>query len=383
MKDSKRGRKPQAAAAPGSEHAPQPHAAEPGQSLATDTVAVIDVLPEEAGARLDQFLVSRLPEVSRVRVQQLIEQRKILLNGSPAKSSLKLKGGEHIEVVGEVRPAPLRAVAEDIPLDVVYEDRDLAVINKPAGMMVHAGAGTGDDPRNRGTLVNALLHRFATLSEASGELRPGIVHRLDKDTSGLLIVAKNAVVHRKLSEQFSGRQISKRYLGLVHGWPKAETGTISAAIGRDRLHRTRMTTRGTHGREALSHYTVVERISSPYGRFALLSVKIETGRTHQIRVHLSSIGHPIVGDTLYGASQALSPHGLSRELAGSPISLRTEAKKARARPAAAEGLLALSRNFLHSAEIEFTHPRSGKRLQFQASLPADLEQFLLRLRRSD
>jgi 23S rRNA pseudouridine1911/1915/1917 synthase len=341
------------------------------------------VTPEDAGVRIDQFLVSRLPEVSRVRVQQLLEQRKILLNGSSAKPSLKLKGGERIEIVGQVQPAPLRAVAEDIPLDVAYEDRDVAVINKPAGMLVHAGAGTGDDPRNRGTLVNALLHRFGALSEAGGDLRPGIVHRLDKDTSGLLIVAKNDLAHRKLSEQFSGREIGKRYLGLVHGWPKAETGTVSAAIGRDRLHRMRMTTRGTQGRPAVSHYKVLERIASPYGRFALLEVKIETGRTHQIRVHLSSIGHPIVGDTLYGAPQALSPHSLTRELAGSPISLRTEAKKARSKPAAAERVLALPRNFLHSAEIEFTHPRTGRRLRFQAPLPADLEQFLRRLRRSD
>jgi len=209
------------------------------------------------------------------------------------------------------------------------------------------------------------------------------VHRLDKDTSGLLVVAKNDFAHRKLSEQFSGREISKRYLGLVHGWPKAETGTISAAIGRDRLHRTRMTTRGNHGREAVSHYKVVERITSPYGRFALLSVKIETGRTHQIRVHLSSLGHPIVGDTLYGAPQALSPHSLTRELAGAPISLRTEAKKARSKPAVAESLLTLPRNFLHSAEIEFTHPRTGRRLRMEAPLPTDLEQFLRRLRRAD
>ena len=225
--------------------------------------------PEAIGVRLDQFLVSRLPEVSRVRVQQLLEQGKILLNDGPAKPSLKLKGGERIAIVGEVQPPPLRAIAEDIPLEVVYEDRDLAVINKPAGMMVHAGAGKAEDARNRGTLVNALLHRFKALSEAGGDLRPGIVHRLDKDTSGLLIVAKNDLAHRKLSAQFSGCQVSKRYLGLVHGWPKAEAGTISAAIGRDRVHRKRMTTRGTQGRPAVSHYKVLERITSPYGRFAL------------------------------------------------------------------------------------------------------------------
>jgi 23S rRNA pseudouridine1911/1915/1917 synthase len=378
MKDSKRRRKSVQADV----GAPQPATAE--QTLAPhDPLVRIDVLPEQAGVRLDQFLVSCLPEVSRVRVQQLLEQQKVLLNGSSAKPSFRLKGGECVEIVGQVQPAPLRAVAEDIPLDVIYEDRDVAVINKPAGMLVHAGAGTGDDPRNRGTLVNALLHRFAALSEAGGELRPGIVHRLDKDTSGLLVVAKNDFAHRKLGEQFSDRKISKRYLGLVHGWPKAEAGTISAAIGRDRMHRTRMTTRGTQARQAVSHYKVIERITSPYGRFALLEVKIETGRTHQIRVHLSSIGHPVVGDTLYGAPQVLSPHSLTRELAGSPISLRTEAKKARSKPAAAESVLSLPRNFLHSAEIEFTHPRTGRRLRLQAPLPADLEQFLHRLRRSD
>jgi 23S rRNA pseudouridine1911/1915/1917 synthase len=378
MKESKAGRKSVRA------DATTLRLATAGQTPVPDDPLVrIDVLPEHAGVRLDQFLVSRLPEVSRVRVQQLLEQRKILLNGGSAKPSLKLKGGERIEIVGQVQPAPLRAMAEDIPLEVAYEDRDLAVINKPAGMLVHAGAGTGEDPRNRGTLVNALLYRFRTLSEAGGDLRPGIVHRLDKDTSGLLVVAKNDFAHRKLSEQFSGREIGKRYLGLVHGWPKADAGTISAAIGRDRLHRKRMTTHGTQGREAVSHYKVLERIASPYGRFALLDVKIDTGRTHQIRVHLSSIGHPVVGDTLYGAPQALSPHGLARELAGSPISLRTEAKKARSKPDAAENVLTLPRNFLHSAEIEFTHPRTGKRLRFQAPLPADLEQFLRRLRRAD
>jgi len=306
MKETKRGRKSVQAAG-----TPQLATAEPTPTP-SDPLVRIDVLSEDAGVRLDQFLVSRLPEVSRVRVQQLLEQRKILLNGSSAKPSLKLKGGERIEIVGQVQPAPLRAVAEDIPLDVAYEDRDVAVINKPAGMLVHAGAGTGDDPRNRGTLVNALLHRFGALSEAGGDVRPVIVHLRGKDTSGLLIVAKNDLAHRKLSEQFSGREIGKRYLGLVHGWPKAETGTVSAAIGRDRLHRMRMTTRGTQGRPAVSHYKVLERIASPYGRFALLEVKIETGRTHQIRVHLSSIGHPIVGDTLYGAPQALSPHSLTR-----------------------------------------------------------------------
>ncbi len=276
------------------------------------------------------------------------------------------------------------------------------MIDKPAGMRVHAGAGSEESARNRGTLVNALLHRFRTLSQTGGELRPGIVHRLDKDTSGLIVVAKNDVAHRKLAAQFSGRQVRKRYLALVHGWPRAESGTVRAAIGRDRVHRTRMTTRLSGGREAVSHFRVLERILSPYGRFALLEVKIETGRTHQIRVHLSSIGHPVVGDTLYGAPRVLSPQTLRRSLAGSAISTRAEAKKLRAKEqqdtanatmakssAAAKAApggpttptaLALPRNFLHAAEIEFSHPRTGKRLRFEAPLPQELDSFLDKLR---
>ncbi len=323
----------------------------------------LTVAPGQAGVRLDQFLAASLPEVSRVRVRQLLERQQILLNGKPAKPSARLKGGEHLAILGRVQPEPLRAMAEDIPLAVVYEDGDLAVIDKPAGMRVHAGAGSGEAAR--GTLVNALLHRFGALSQAGGELRPGIVHRLDKDTSGLIVVAKNDPAHRRLAAQFAGRQVSKRYLALVHGWPRQETGTVSAAISRDRLRRTRMTTRLRGGRTAVSHFKVLERLLSPYGRFALLEVKIETGRTHQIRVHLSSIGHPVVGDTLYGAPRLLSPQSPRQP-----------------QPAAALTALALTRNFLHAAELEFSHPRSGKRMRFESSLPAELEQFLSTLRHS-
>ncbi len=335
---------------------------------------------EDAGLRLDHFLVARIPDVSRVRVQQLVEQGKVLVNERTAKASLKLKGCEVIEITGTVEAAPLKAFAENIPIEVVFEDKELAVVNKPAGMVVHASSGSAEDARNRGTLVNALLFRFNQLSELGGELRPGIVHRLDKDTSGLMVVAKNDVAHRKLVEQFSSRQVHKTYLALVHNWPKAEQGTVNDPIGRDPRNRTRMSITGIDARTAVSHYKVVERLLTPYGRFAMVEVRIETGRTHQIRVHMGSIGHPVVGDTLYGAPQILLPNTLARERQGNAISSRTEAKKARAHGESA-ATLSLARNFLHAAHLHFTHPKSGKAVEFTAPLPADLQTFLEKLRR--
>ena len=255
------------------------------------------VPPEAAGQRLDAWLATQLENVSRARVQLLLSESKVLVNGAAPKPSLKLRGGESIEILSEPTPPPLRATPEDIPLDIVYEDADLSVINKPAGMMVHAGAGATDDVRNRGTLVNALLNHYRQLSTTGGPLRPGIVHRLDKQTSGLIIVARNDAAHLKLGEMFSRRQVHKTYLALVHGHVKADRGTISAAIARDAIRRTRMTTRRESleagARTAISHYAVIERITSRFGAFTLVSVRIETGRTHQIRVHLSSIGHPV------------------------------------------------------------------------------------------
>ncbi len=309
-----------------------------------------------AGTRWDQCLAAQLADVSRARVQELIAQGKVLVDGKPAKSSLKLKGGERIQVLAPAERPPLRAMAEDIPLDIVYEDADLAVINKPAGLKVHAGAGATDDARNRGTLVNALLHRFGALSLAGGEARPGIVHRLDRNTSGLIVVAKHDLAHRKLAEQFAARRVHKRYLALVHGWPRRECGTIASAISRDVQRRTRMTTRRGAGRAAVTHYRVSEKLTSAYGRFALLEVTIETGRTHQIRVHLSSLGHPVVGDTLYGAP---------REINAKESTL----------PA-----LSLPRNFLHAAAIQLEQPLTGKPLVLNRPLPPELQEFLNRLR---
>ena len=320
---------------------------------------------ESAGQRLDQFLAAQLPDISRARVQLLLEEGSALVNGAQAKPSLKLKGGEAITVLADPAPPPLRAIAEAIPLDVLYEDSDLAVVNKPAGMMVHAGAGATDSDRNRGTLVNALLYRFSQLSEVGGETRPGIVHRLDKETSGIILVARNDAAHRNLARQFSGRAVKKRYIALVHGWPERQRGTISAPISRDAIRRTRMTTRGSGGRTAITHYEVRERIDSLYGKFALLDVHIETGRTHQIRVHMGSIGHPVVGDTLYGAP------GVLRHV----TSGRKPSAKSGTLPA-----LRLDRNFLHAAAIELTHPRTSKPLSFSAQLPDELKSFADKLR---
>lgn len=339
---------------------------------------LISVSSDDAGQRLDNFLVPRL-NVSRARIQHLLSDGKILLNDAPAKPSLKLRGGESITVLSPAERPPLRAMAEDIPLDIVYEDDDLAIINKPAGMMVHAGAGATDDQRNRGTLVNALLHHFATLSALGGETRPGIVHRLDKETSGLIVVAKNDESHRKLAEQFSRRQVKKTYIALVHGWTKKDSGTIAASISRDRLRRTRMTTRHSGGREAVSHYKVLRRLDSPYGKFTLLEVKIDTGRTHQIRVHLSSLGHPVVGDTLYGAPRELRPAKAivaPASSAAKDFDVPRSQKKRTPRAAYSTSTLSLPRNFLHAAELQFAHPSTGRVLRFEAPLPAELQAFL-------
>jgi len=325
--------------------------------------------PEAAGQRLDQFLAAQIDGVSRSRVQLLLEQGDVLVDGARPKASLKLRGGETIVITGEPHPAPLKATAEDIPLHIVFEDPDLAVVDKPAGMMVHAGSGQNDDARGRGTLVNALLFHFKSLSTTGGELRPGIVHRLDKDTSGLIIVAKNDRTHAALANLFSNRSIRKTYVALVQGHVERPKGTINAAVGRDPVRRTRMTAQPQeNARSAVSHYEVVRRINTRFGKFTLVRVRIETGRTHQIRVHMASIGHPVVGDTLYGASSQITDQ----------VAAQAAPSRAARRNAQPERLK-LGRNFLHAAELEFTHPISRKLLQLKAPLPQELEKFLSRL----
>lgn len=300
------------------------------------------------GVRLDRYLAGQLPELSRVRVQRLIREGDVEVSGKRTrKPSHWLEGGEAIRVAYIEEP-PAAAEPEAIPLRIVYEDSDVAVVDKPAGMIVHMGAGV-----RTGTLVNALLHHFRQLSTVGGPLRPGIVHRLDKMTSGVLIVAKNDVAHRRLAEQFRRRRVEKTYCALLHGRLERASGEIALPVARDRLRRIRMTTRRREGREARTSYRVLERL----GRFTLVEASLHTGRTHQIRVHFSSVGHPVVGDTLYGAPRTLHLGGESRAT--------------------------LERHFLHAIRVRFRQPSTGAILTCEAPLPEELAAFLDEVRRSE
>ncbi|MGH9783075.1 MAG: RluA family pseudouridine synthase, partial [Terriglobia bacterium] len=296
----------------------------------------------------------------------------------PVKAGYRLRGGERVWIEPQP-PPPLRAYPEAIPLEILYEDEDVVAINKPAGMVVHLGAGV-----RSGTLVNALLHHLQSLSRVGGELRPGIVHRLDRNTSGVMLVAKNDVAHQKLAAQFAGRTVEKQYLALVHGSVVAERGEIAAPISRDRLRRARMTTRRRPGpgvRAALSRYRVLRRFQG----CTLLEVEILTGRTHQVRVHLASLGHPVVGDTLYGAPGKLPAEWFQAPATFSdyppdPASARFHSGKKQSAKSA-DGLLfpTLPRNFLHAARIVFRHPRTGSPVEVRAPVPQELAAFLSRL----
>jgi 23S rRNA pseudouridine1911/1915/1917 synthase len=296
----------------------------------------IELNQQDAGKRLDHALHARFPGYSRARVQDWIKHGRVLVNGRTERASYTVRPADRIDVE-PADSAPLQATAEEIPLTVLYEDSDVVAIDKPAGMVVHSGAGV-----HSGTLVNALLHRFGSLSRAAGELRPGIVHRLDRYTSGVLLVAKNDAAHQRLAEQFASRQVEKNYLALVHGSIKQERGLIEKPIARDPRQRVRMTARLVHGRAAWSEYHVLRRFHG----FTFLEVRIGTGRTHQIRVHLASIGHPVVGDRLYGAPASIS---------GGPT---------------------LPRFFLHAHRIRFAQPATGQPVTVESPLPPDLETWM-------
>jgi 23S rRNA pseudouridine1911/1915/1917 synthase len=285
-----------------------------------------------AGRRLDHWLHDRLPQYSRARIQEWIKAGRAQVNGANGRASYTLRAGDAVDLE-PAELAPLKATPEAIPLRVLYEDDAVIAIDKPAGMVVHAGAGV-----HSGTLVNALLHRFDSLSQLGGDLRPGIVHRLDRHTSGVLLVAKNDAAHQELARQFSSREVEKIYIALVQGIVRNDTGRIERPIARDPVRRTRMTARLGQGRAAWSEYRVLRR----YAKSTLLEVRIGTGRTHQIRVHLSSIGHPVVGDTLYGAQ---------------------------AQPALG------GRFFLHAHRVRFHSPATGKEVVVESPLPAELTVF--------
>jgi 23S rRNA pseudouridine1911/1915/1917 synthase len=290
-----------------------------------------------AGKRLDHYLQDRLPAYSRARLQAWIKEGRVLVEGAAARPAHLLHEGETIDVAPAALP-PLKATPEDLPVEILYQDAAVVAVNKPAGLVVHAGAGA-----HAGTLVNRLVHRFQSLSQVGGEMRPGIVHRLDKDTSGVLLVARTDAAHRALAAQFAGRTVEKIYLALVHGSVHGDSGRIDKPIARDPKVRTRMTARLATGRPALTSYRVRER----FEKFTYLEVRIGTGRTHQIRVHLASLGHPVAGDRLYGAP--------------------------RSTPAA-------PRLFLHAWRIGFESPATGEQVAVEAPLPEELEQWLAQLR---
>lgn len=323
--------------------------------ITSSELLILPVEDAEAGTRLDVYLAARIPAISRARLQRIVEDESVMVNDRVVvKPSYKVRAGETIEIDLSEPAISSELIPEDIALDVIYEDEDLIVVNKPAGLVVHPGAGVPS-----GTLANALTFHFSSLSTRGGHLRPGIVHRLDRDTSGLMVVAKSEAAHENLSDQFRARTVFKSYVALVHGSLKTEGGRIEDAIGRDPRHRTRMAIvkAGRGGRTALSLYRVRERFT----RFTLLNVEIKTGRTHQIRVHLAHIRHPVVGDESYDG-------GREGTIPNAPLRHR---------------IAALKRQFLHAEQLAFEHPRTGERLRFIAPLPADLADLLTYLRETN
>jgi len=319
---------------------------EPQRERGGGAVHRFSVGPALRGERLDRAIATRLPELSRSRVQALLEAGRILVDGRPGRASQRLKGGESLEV-SVPPPEPALPEPEDLPLTILHQDRDLLVLDKPAGLVVHPAAG-----HSRGTLVNALLHHVSGLSGVGGVLRPGIVHRLDKETSGCLVVAKNDAALHALQRAFQARSVEKTYLALVHGQPP-DTGRLETLHARHPRDRKRFTGRAKIGKPAITTWRVRTRLDGA----ALLEVGLETGRTHQIRVHLSELGHPLLGDTLYGGT-----------------------KKGDARVKAVQARL--GRQALHAWKLVFPHPRTGKPVRCEAPIPADLRAAIESLERS-
>ncbi len=320
-----------------------------------DGLAYTLEVPDSAeGMRLDKFLAETLPDFSRTQIQRLIDEGHVQLSFSlsrgQATARYRVRAGERIHLEAPP-PKPTHLLPEDIPLDIVFEDAALVVINKPPGMVVHPAPG-----HDRGTLVNALLHHCKSLSGVGGEERLGIVHRLDKDTSGLLLVAKHDRSHRHLSDQLRDRTLKRRYLALVQGRFSAERGTIDAPIGRHPQHRQKMAVVESNGRAARTHYQVLES----WGALSVLQLSLETGRTHQIRVHLAHISRPVIGDPIYG-TQAVS---LPRH------------------PALERSLRTFPRQALHACELQFEHPGTGDTMTFSAPLPDDLVELMARIRQT-
>jgi len=293
----------------------------------------------DAGKRLDSFLAEKnTAKYTRSFIGKMIEENLVLYNGKPSKASTKMKAGDRIELF-EKEPEPLAVKGEEIPLEIVYEDDDLMVINKPRGMVVHPAPG-----HTSGTLVNAVLsHAGESLSSINGVLRPGIVHRIDKDTSGLILVCKNDFSHKALAKQLEEHSITRRYHAICSGRLKEEQGTVSAPIGRDEKNRKQQAINYKHGKEAITHYRLLENLQNA----SLLECRLETGRTHQIRVHMKSIGHPLLGDPLYGPKK---------------------------------NLYAIKGQALHAMVLGFVHPRSGEYMEFSADYPEDFQKLLNKLR---
>lgn len=297
--------------------------------------------------RLDTFVSECLPDISRSQLKKLIDCGQITLNHAPTKASIKLRGGESIQVILP-DPEPIAALPEAIPLHILYEDHDVIVIDKPAGMVVHPAAG-----HSRGTLVNALLHHCTDLAGIGSELRPGIVHRIDKDTSGVLVVTKNDLSHQHLAAQFKEHSIKRHYLALIHGAPQGQSGIIDQPIGRHPTQRKKMSGKARNGRRAVTHWKILKQYN--INRLSLVELQLETGRTHQIRVHFAEINCPLIGDPLYG--------NRSRTTAIKDMELRKLINQ-------------LPGQALHAQSLGFIHPRSGKYLEFSSKIPETLQNIL-------